>query len=95
MTDDRTDETRYFDACHQMQTAVAIEITRDPAIGSPKDVRVGVNSALASIGALAGLLISKGVFTMEEYTKANADAMEREVQMHRELLGLDDSIHLA
>ena len=33
--------------------------------------------------ALAGLLISKGIFTMEEYAKAVADQMEKEAESYR------------
>jgi hypothetical protein len=49
---------------------------------TPKHLRVGVNSAFIANAALTRLLIEKGVFTMEEYVRAQADEMEREVQRY-------------
>lgn len=43
-----------------------------------KHLRVGVNNALAEIGALGGLLIKKGIITEQEYFKAMLEGVERE-----------------
>lgn len=72
-------EARYMRAAHAMQTGVALEHSRGSDDGSPKHLRVGVNSALVSVAALSGLLVEKGVLTEEEIEKALADEMEREV----------------
>jgi hypothetical protein len=77
---------RYLAAAHAMQSGVAYEMNNAPT--DPdwryKDVRTGVNSAMVDMGGLAALLIEKGLFTKEEYAKAVADAMEREVANYEE-----------
>jgi hypothetical protein len=52
----------------------------------PKHLRVGVNSALVSLDALTKLLVDKGVFTLDEYEKYLADAMENEVKSYAKAL---------
>lgn len=69
-----------------MQSGVAMKMNYDGAETEPKHLRVGVNSAMSDIGGLSGLLISKGVFTLEEYTKAIADSMEREAAEYAQSL---------
>jgi hypothetical protein len=69
---------RYSKAAHAMQTAVAVKMEHEPKETEPKHLRVGINSALSNTGGLVTLLIEKGVFTLEEYHTAMADAMERE-----------------
>lgn len=69
---------RYAAALHAMQSGVAMEMNYDPKVGSPKDLRVGLNSAMVTDAALTKLLIDKGIITLEEYSAANADAMEQE-----------------
>lgn len=79
-----TDSERYHRAAHAMQSGVAIQISAGVSDETePKHLRVGVNSALSDVGAIAGLLIAKGVFTLEEYTKAVADKMEQEEESYR------------
>jgi hypothetical protein len=95
------DNERYHRALHAMQSGVAFEMARGGGPGSgdtaEKHLRVGVNSALCDGAALARLLIEKGVFTLDEYEKAQADEMEREVERYRARIrkatGAD--IHLA
>ena len=74
-------QDRYLDAVHAMQTGVAFLIEQEPGDkeSSPKHLRVGVNSALLSLGGLVQVLIDKGILTPEEYLKAQADSAEREV----------------
>lgn len=69
--DDRpTTDLPYDAAMHAMQTGVAYDLKRDPSSGTPKHLRVGVNSALVNDAALVRVLVAKGVFTMEEYLEA-------------------------
>ena len=83
-----SDQKRYFDACHAMQTGVKFEMTRAQLRGAehdatdPKHLRVGVNSALVSGGALVKLLGDKGIITDEEFWASQADAMEAEVALY-------------
>ncbi|MBF6555514.1 MAG: hypothetical protein IVW52_04980 [Acidimicrobiales bacterium] len=89
------DEDRYRRAAHAMQSGVALDHARNGAHdATPKHLRVGVNSALVDSGALAELLIQKGVVTRDEYVKALADGMEREVDLYRERLGLGPNVEL-
>lgn len=82
------DADRYYRACHAMQTGVAQEMAQPERMTAtePKHLRVGVNSAMVSQAALVRLLIAKGILTEEEYTKENADEMEREVERYEERL---------
>ena len=73
-----TDNERYLAAAHAMQSGVATTMQIDSDTTSPKHLRVGVNSAMCDHAALVRLLIAKGLFTQEEYTKEVADEMERE-----------------
>lgn len=83
-----TDKERYVAAAHAVQSGVAYDMERNPddSATSPKHLRVGLNVALSDASGLATLLIEKGVFTQEEYTKALADAMERERARYEEHL---------
>jgi hypothetical protein len=83
------DIARYQAAAHAMQSGVLAEHQLGSKDGTPKHLRVGVNSAQVSIAALAGLLIQKGVFTLDEYERANADEMEIEKRRYEERLGVN------
>lgn len=80
------DQDRYLAAAHAMQSGVAAEHERGSDDGSPKHLRVGVNCTAASVAALANLLITKGVFTLDEYVKVQADEMEAEKGRYEERL---------
>lgn len=54
---------------HGIQTGVAFEHAQGSTDGSPKHLRMGVNSALVSISALCHLLVEKGLITWEEYSE--------------------------
>lgn len=73
-----SDRERWMAAAHAVQTGVAAELAKDPASGSPKHLRTGVNLVMADHGSLARLLIEKGLITEAEYLKAIADGAERE-----------------
>lgn len=75
---------RYNAAAHAMQSGVAMWMNYDAAETRPKDLRVGVNSALVSNGALVKLLVEKGIITDEEYMTSLIEMMEREVEDYRQ-----------
>lgn len=83
MTQQDTD--RYLVAIHAMQSGVAAEM--GPQC-EPIHLRVGANSAIVSNDAITRLLIEKGVFTLDEYQAATADAMEREQARYEQRLGV-------
>jgi hypothetical protein len=85
MTDD---EERYLSALHAMQSGVAAMMNIDSADTQPKHLRVGINSALVSNGAIVKLLIDKGLFTEAEWMKVMADEMETEVSSYIHKLSL-------
>lgn len=66
---------------HAMQSGVKYDL-QSGGKDSPKHLRVGVNSALTEISALARLLVCKGVFTYEEYAQALVDGMLEEVRRY-------------
>jgi hypothetical protein len=78
------DVRRYMAAMHAVQTGVAFLMNFDPAEVDPKHLRVGVNSALLNVGAVAKLLVDKGVITTDEYEAAIAEAAEAEAERYRE-----------
>lgn len=79
-------QERYLRAAHAMQSGVAMEQELGSQDGTPKHLRVGVNVAMSDIVGLVKLLIDKGLFTLDEYEAAVADAMEREALRYEERL---------
>jgi hypothetical protein len=69
---------RYLAAAHAVQSGIAFLMQRNARLGDPKHLRVGIDTMKVEQGALATLLIARGVFTEVEYFEAMADAMERE-----------------
>lgn len=65
-----------------------MEMNHNPSPTSPKHLRVGVNAAMSDQAGLVKLLIEKGVFTLDEYTRSIADQMEIEQQMYEARLGV-------
>lgn len=88
---------RYNAACHAMQSGVKFDQETGSNDGTPKHLRVGVNSALVNDFAIAKLLIAKGVITPVEYQEAVAEAMEEEVKRYEATLSkkLGSKISLA
>lgn len=72
----------YREACHAMQSGVAMEMNYEPGPTEPKHLRTGINSALCDNSALAKLLIAKGVITLAEYEQAITDEMNAEVERY-------------
>lgn len=79
---------RWKAAAHGMQTGVAFDHEKGSDDGTPKHLRVGINSAMADHAGLVKLLISKGVITEEEYLEAIADSMEEERDRYEQHLEL-------
>ncbi len=80
------DVDRYMRAMHAIQSGVAMEMNWNTQPTSPKHLRVGINAMLVDTGAMAQLLIAKGVITEDEYEKALADMAELEVKRYEELI---------
>lgn len=70
------DTERYTRAAHRVQTAIAFNPERPQ--DQYKDLRTGIDMSKSDMAGLATLLIAKGIFTLEEYLAAIADAAERE-----------------
>ena len=86
-------QERYRKAAHAMQSGVKFLMESEPGLNypesgecSPKHLRTGVNSALVDSGALAGLLIRKGLISEEEYFEVLAEIMEKDVKSYEEKL---------
>ena len=79
-------KARYKAAAHAMQTGVAFTMDSNPSETSPKHLRVGVNSAMVEHGALAHLLMQKGIITEVEYLESLADFMEKERDSYLKIL---------
>ncbi len=81
--------SRYDDAAHRVQTAIAALMGRDRDYKPTqrKHMRTGIDLSKADQAGLATLLIAKGAFTTEEYIEAitksaetEANTYEKEVQ---------------
>lgn len=80
---------RYIRAGHAVQSGVKTELEllgAQRAGADPKHLRVGVNMAMVDSGAVATLLIKKGIITEEEYLEALAVGVEEEVKKYEERL---------
>lgn len=76
----------YAALMHAMQSGVKAEHEMGSDDGSPKHLRVGVNSALVDNGSLAYLLVKKGVITEQELWEQLVDGMRAEVTKYRKKL---------
>jgi hypothetical protein len=76
-------KVRYEAALHAMQSGVK-------AVGTlecePKHLRVGINSALCELGAIASLLIDQGVIEENTYWERVISMIEEEVGRYEERL---------
>lgn len=94
-------EKRYMSALHTVQSALRFQLERlgEKSSITLKHLAVGRSSALANQGAIAKLLIDKGVFTEAEYFDAVVEFAEREADLMtkdtRQKCGLPDSISFA
>lgn len=75
---------RYMRAAHRVLTAIGFN--PDQTQCEPKQLRVGVDMRAADARGLARLLIAKGLFTLDEYVTAVADAADLEAAEHEAIL---------
>lgn len=80
-------QQRYLTAAHAVQAGVAMELNDNPpgnsaSSGSPKMLRTGINLAMVEHGALIRLLITKGLFTEEEYFEELVKGVEDEQRQY-------------
>ena len=86
-------QQRYHRAMHAMQSAIAYELGAGTSTDtSPKHLRVGVNSALADVPALAKLLMDKGLITEREYYEAVAVGAEAELRRYEQRYPQDNFV---
>jgi hypothetical protein len=71
---------------HAIQSGVAFEHSLGSRDGEPKHLRVGVNNALVEIGAIAKLLIDKGIVKEEEVFQYIVEGLEMEVKSYESRL---------
>lgn len=83
-SDQPRNNLEYLQAMHGIQTGVDYDQHRRP--DSNKHLRVGINSAMINDAALARLLISKGVFTQEEYTEQVRLEANRELDRYEDII---------
>lgn len=78
---------RYQRAASAMQKGVAMALRYASHKGAePKQLRVGVNSAMVENHTILKLLMQKGIIGELEYITALADEMEAEVQRYEKIL---------
>lgn len=77
----------YEQALHGMQSGVAFEHSQGSPDGSPKHLRVGINSAHVNNAAIARLLIDKNIITMDEYEEAVRVEMVHELERYEARAG--------
>lgn len=76
-------QDKYRQLCHAMQTGVAYSMEKNPSDTTPKNLRVGVNSAMVENAALVNLLIAKGIITLDEFYDYLIKFMEQEVDIYQ------------
>lgn len=74
-------QLKYMELLHGIQSGIAYLMVKEPDMVSPKNLRVGIDSAHVSHAALISLLIEKGIFTKEEYLQSLCKACEEEIKM--------------
>jgi hypothetical protein len=76
-------QDRWMISAHAVQSATALHIERlgaSAAGADAKHLRTGLNMAMSDHGALARLLVAKGIITEEEYLAAIAEGAEMEAE---------------
>jgi hypothetical protein len=77
---------KYHEALKAMQAAIGMDVETGTKSASPKHLRVGINSAMIDTGAIARLLIKKGVFTEQEFDESLEVLANEEVASYEKLL---------
>lgn len=89
-----TDEERQAAACqeytelvHAMQSGIMAEMDAQlNTAHTPKQLRVGVNSAMVETSVLVQLLIERGLITNAEWAERLRDGMRAEVERYEQRL---------
>lgn len=76
----------YEEALHGIQSGIRLEIENGSDCASPKHLRVGLNASKSDQAGLVRLLISKGIFTEEEYVEAVTDAINCELEREEKII---------
>lgn len=71
---------------HAIQSGVMMMMERDPTSGSPKHLRVGVNTVKSDLGALTRLLVDKGVISQDEAFEYVLNGLREEIKMYERSL---------
>jgi len=79
---------------HAIQSGVAFEQEHGSTDGTPKHLRVGVNTSKCDQAALARLLISKGVITNDEHMQSVIDELKAEVARYEERIEKNHGIKI-
>jgi hypothetical protein len=86
---------RYAALLHAVQTGIAWELqldhpeadlNTDENLRAHKHLRTGIDGSKSDHGALAELLIERGVFTLEDYEDALLRGLEREKARYERVL---------
>jgi hypothetical protein len=95
MTDEQFLE-RYTQLGHAIQTGIGwkisidnpsvFDINADPNLCAHKHMRVGIDTNKSDLGAIARLLIKKGLITDDEYKAAIIEGLENEKDMYEQML---------
>lgn len=83
------DNGRWSTTCDAVQCGIEVElqILGEAQAGcSPKQLRVGLNSAMVSQTAIVRLLIEKGIITEGEWIQTLTEEANREVERYEEAL---------
>lgn len=79
-------QAEYQSLQHAMQSGIAMKMNYDRRDLEEKHLRVGVNSALIETGAIATLLLEKGIITEQEYWEKLCKFMRQEVEAYERWL---------
>lgn len=79
-------QQQYRDNLRAMQSGVAMDQAKGSECGTPKHLRVGVNSTMVDHAALVQLLIKKGIISEEEFWESMVDASKAEKERYEELM---------
>lgn len=83
MSNNDSFQDRWLTAAHAVQSATALHIENrgeNAAGADAKHLRTGLNMAMSDHGALARLLVAKGIITDAEYMQAIAEGAEMEAE---------------
>ncbi len=80
----------YQSLCHAMMSGVSF--LSDKSDQTPKQLRVGINSAHVSDSAIVALLIKKGLISRKEFMQSLVEMMKCEVERYREQIAQEKGV---